>query len=56
MIMDLPKGKDFGTSPVQEVTRAEEAQLYNKLPEKEKKYALLPMGLIALWESIRAWH
>ncbi|GAB0175351.1 hypothetical protein GRJ2_000000300 [Grus japonensis] len=38
--MDWPEGKDFGISPEEEVTRAEEAPLYNKLPENEKQYAL----------------
>ena len=38
--MDMPKGKDFGVSPEQEVTHAEESLGYNKLPENEKKYAL----------------
>ena len=40
VIMDWPEGKDFGVSPEEEVTRAEEAPLYNKLPENEKQYAL----------------
>ena len=40
VIMDWPEGKDFGISPEEEVTRAEEAPLYNKLPENEKQYAL----------------
>lgn len=41
--MDWPKGKDFGKSPEEEVTHAEETQRmnYNKMPEDEKKYALL---------------
>ena len=34
------KDKDFGVSPEEVVTQAEEAPLYNKLPENEKKYAL----------------
>ncbi|KAK4807067.1 hypothetical protein QYF61_018408 [Mycteria americana] len=37
VIMDWPEGKDFGISPEEEVTRAEEAPLYNKLPENEKQ-------------------
>ena len=42
--MDMPKGKDFGVSPEQEVTHAEESLGYNKLPENEKKYALFTDG------------
>ncbi|GAB0190129.1 pyruvate dehydrogenase protein X component, mitochondrial [Grus japonensis] len=34
--MDWPEGKDFGMSPEEEVTLAEEAPPYNKLPENEK--------------------
>ena len=34
--MGWPEGKAFGASPEEEVTRAEEAPLYNKLPEDEK--------------------
>ncbi|KAK4810605.1 hypothetical protein QYF61_007342 [Mycteria americana] len=44
VIMDWPEGKDFGISPEEEVTRAEEAPLYNKLPENEKQYALFTDG------------
>jgi len=40
VIMDWPEGKDFGASPEEEVTRAEEIPLYNQLPEDEKQYAL----------------
>ena len=43
-IMDRPEGKDFGISPEEEVTCAEEAPLYNTLPEKEKQYALFTDG------------
>ena len=42
--MDWPEGKDFGASPEEEVTRAEEAPLYNQLPEDEKQYALFTDG------------
>jgi len=41
VIMDWTEGKDFGASPEKEVTRAEEAPLYNKLPQNEKQYSLL---------------
>jgi len=46
VIIDWPEGKDFGALPEEEVTRAEEAPLYNKLPEDKKQYALL--GPVAL--------
>ncbi|KAK4826729.1 hypothetical protein QYF61_010982, partial [Mycteria americana] len=42
--MDWPEGKDFGISPEEEVTCAEEAPLYNKLLENEKQYALFTDG------------
>ncbi|GAB0192610.1 hypothetical protein GRJ2_001726300 [Grus japonensis] len=44
VITDWPEGKDFGMSPEEEVTRAEEAPLYNKLTEDEKPYALFTDG------------
>jgi len=44
VIMDWPEGKDFGALPEQEVTFAEEAPLYNKLPEDKKQYALFTDG------------
>ncbi|GAB0179580.1 hypothetical protein GRJ2_000423300 [Grus japonensis] len=44
VIMDWPEGKDFGMSPEEEVACAEEAPLYNKLPENEKPYALFTDG------------
>ncbi|KAK4820379.1 hypothetical protein QYF61_025455 [Mycteria americana] len=37
VIMDWPEGRDFGISPEEEVTCAEDAPLYNKLPENEKQ-------------------
>jgi len=40
VIMDWPEGKDFGASPEEEVTCAEEVPLYNQLPQDEKQYAL----------------
>jgi len=42
--MDWPEGKDFGASPEEEVTRAEEAPLYYQLPEDKKQYALFMVG------------
>jgi len=42
--MDWPEGKDFGASPEEKVTHAEEAPLYNKLPEEKKEYALFTDG------------
>ena len=53
--MDWPEGKDFGLSPEEEVTRAEEAPLYNKLPEKEKQYALFTDGSCCLVGKHRTW-
>ncbi|XP_071886669.1 uncharacterized protein [Anas platyrhynchos] len=44
VIMDWPEGKYFGISSEEEVGRAEEAPLYNQLPENEKKYALFTDG------------
>ncbi|GAB0209276.1 hypothetical protein GRJ2_003393300 [Grus japonensis] len=44
VITDWPEGKDFGMSPEEEVTRAEEAPPYNKLTEDEKPYALFTDG------------
>ena len=46
VIMYWPEGKDFATSPVEEVTHAEEAPLYNKLPVNENHYALFMEGSI----------
>ncbi|GAB0197905.1 hypothetical protein GRJ2_002255900 [Grus japonensis] len=46
----VPEGKDFGMSPEEEVTCAEEDTPYNKLPENEKQYA---MFTDRLWENIR---
>ncbi|KAK4830358.1 hypothetical protein QYF61_010135 [Mycteria americana] len=48
VIMDWPEGKDFGISPEEKVTHAEEAPLYNKLPENEKPYALFTDGSCGL--------
>ncbi|KAK4832852.1 LOW QUALITY PROTEIN: hypothetical protein QYF61_025872 [Mycteria americana] len=45
VIMDWPEGTDFGILPEEEVTHAEEASLYNKLPENEKQYALFADGI-----------
>ncbi|GAB0207261.1 hypothetical protein GRJ2_003191700 [Grus japonensis] len=44
VITDWPEGKDFGMSPEEEVTHAEEAPPYNKLTEDEKPYALFTDG------------
>ena len=43
--MDWPEGKKFGTSPGEEVSRAEEAPPYNELSENEMKCALFTDGL-----------
>ncbi|GAB0181494.1 ribonuclease H-like [Grus japonensis] len=44
VITDWPEGKDFGMSPEEEVTCAEETPQYNKLPENENPYALFTDG------------
>ncbi|KAK4810487.1 hypothetical protein QYF61_004267 [Mycteria americana] len=55
VIMDWPEGKDLGISPEEEVTRAEEAPLYNKLPENEKQYALFADGSCRIVGKHRRW-
>ncbi|KAK4815961.1 hypothetical protein QYF61_010455 [Mycteria americana] len=55
VIMDWPEGKDFGISPEEEMTCAEEAPLYNKLPENEKQYALFTDGSCCLVGRHRRW-
>ncbi|KAK4822622.1 LOW QUALITY PROTEIN: hypothetical protein QYF61_017827 [Mycteria americana] len=55
VIMDWPEGKDFGISPEEEVTCAEEVPLYNKLPENEKQYALLTDGSCRLVRKHWRW-
>ncbi|KAK4828473.1 LOW QUALITY PROTEIN: hypothetical protein QYF61_026698 [Mycteria americana] len=44
VITDWPEGKDFRISLEEEVTRAEETSLYNKLSENEKQYTLFTGG------------
>ncbi|KAK4806926.1 hypothetical protein QYF61_012647 [Mycteria americana] len=57
VIMDWPEGKDFGISPEEETTHAEEAPLYNKLPENEKQYALFTDGSCRLqWKQSNWQH
>jgi len=53
--MDCPEGKDFGALPEEEVTRAEEAPLYNQLPEYEKQYALFKDGSCCIVGKQRRW-
>ena len=53
--MDWPEGKDFGASPEEEVTRAEEAPLYNQLPEDKKQYALFTDGSCRIVGKQRRW-
>ncbi|KAK4811645.1 hypothetical protein QYF61_022738 [Mycteria americana] len=55
VIMDWPEGKDFGISLEEEVTRAEEASLYNKPPENEKQYALFTDGSCRLVGKHQRW-
>ena len=40
--MDMPKDKDFGVSPEEVVTQAEEAPLYNKW--NDEQHALFTAG------------
>ncbi|GAB0202684.1 hypothetical protein GRJ2_002734000 [Grus japonensis] len=55
VITDWPEGKDFGKSPEEEVTHAEEAPPYNKLPEDEKPYALFTDGSCHIVGKHRRW-
>ena len=55
VIMDWPEGKDVGISPEEEVMRAEEAPLYNKLPENERQYALFTDGSCRIVGKHRRW-
>ncbi|KAK4825191.1 hypothetical protein QYF61_024671, partial [Mycteria americana] len=55
VIMDWPEGKDFRISPEEEVMRAEEAPLYNKLSEDEKQYALFTDGSCHLVGKHQRW-
>ncbi|GAB0210238.1 hypothetical protein GRJ2_003489600 [Grus japonensis] len=53
--MDWPEGKDFRISPEEEVTHAEEAPPYNKLPEDEKQYALFTDGSCHIVGKHQRW-
>ena len=53
--MDWPEGKDFGALPEEEVTHAEEAPLYNKLPEDKKPDALFTDGSCRIVGKQRRW-
>ncbi|KAK4819771.1 hypothetical protein QYF61_011371 [Mycteria americana] len=55
IIIDWPEGKDFRILPEEEVARAEEAPLYNKLPENEKHYALFTDGSRRIVQKHRRW-
>ncbi|KAK4806933.1 hypothetical protein QYF61_027300 [Mycteria americana] len=55
VIKDWPEGKDFRISPEEEVTHAEEAPLYNKLPENGKQYALFTDGSCRIVGKHRRW-
>ena len=52
--MDWPEGRDFGTLP-EEVARAQESPLYNKLPEDERHYALFTDGSCRVVGNHRKW-
>ncbi|GAB0207000.1 hypothetical protein GRJ2_003165600 [Grus japonensis] len=55
VITDWPEGKDFGMLPEEEVTHAEEAPPYNKLPEDEKPCALFTDGSCCIVGKHRRW-
>ncbi|KAK4826299.1 hypothetical protein QYF61_007146 [Mycteria americana] len=55
VIMDWPEGKDLGISPEEELRRAEDVPLYNKLQEKEKPYALFTDWSCCLVGRHRRW-
>ncbi|KAK4832259.1 hypothetical protein QYF61_021611 [Mycteria americana] len=55
VIVDWPESKDFRISPEEKVTCAEEAPLYNKLPENEKQYALFTDGSCGLVGKHQKW-
>ncbi|GAB0206876.1 hypothetical protein GRJ2_003153200 [Grus japonensis] len=55
VITDWPEGKDFGILPEEEVTHAEEAPPYNKLPEDEKPCALFTDGSCHIVGKHQRW-
>ncbi|GAB0208056.1 hypothetical protein GRJ2_003271300 [Grus japonensis] len=55
VITDWPEGKDFGMSPEEEVTCAEEAPPYNKLTEDENPYALFTDGSCHIMGKHQRW-
>jgi len=55
VITDWPEGKDFGLSPEEEMTRAEEAPLYNKLLENEKQYSPFVDGSCRIVGKHQRW-
>ncbi|KAJ7413033.1 hypothetical protein BTVI_44348 [Pitangus sulphuratus] len=52
VIMDWSEDKDFEMSPEEEAIRAEEAPLYNKLPEARSNMPCLLMHPAVLWKKI----
>ena len=52
--MDWPEGQKFGVPP-EEVTRTEEVPLCNKLPEKQKQYALFTDASCHVVGKHRRW-
>ncbi|RMB92675.1 hypothetical protein DUI87_30984 [Hirundo rustica rustica] len=58
IITNWPEGETFGLSSEEEeeeVTRAEEAPLYNELPETERQYALFTDGSCRIVGANRKW-
>ncbi|KAK4810874.1 hypothetical protein QYF61_013282 [Mycteria americana] len=54
VIIDWPEGRNFRVLP-EEVTHAEEAPLYNRLPENEKQYALFTDGSCCIVGKHQRW-
>ncbi|GAB0204239.1 ribonuclease H-like [Grus japonensis] len=55
VITDWPEDKDFRMMPEEEVTCAEEAPLYNKLPENEKQYVVFTDGSCCIMGKHWRW-
>jgi len=53
--MNWPEGKDFGASPEEELTCAEEAPLCNQLPENKKQFTLFTDGSCRIVGKRRRW-
>lgn len=56
IIMNCPEGKNFGITPEEEVTHADEAPPYNDLSENEKRYVLLTDGSCHTVGNCQRWR